>query len=287
MCRFLAYKGNDILMADLLMNAEHSLITQSIHSRERDEPLNGDGFGVGWYLEKDPVPCLFTSVIPAWSNANLHRISEKIRSSCIFAHVRAATSGLLVSDVNCHPFQHGKFLWMHNGMIGPIDKIRRRMRDSLSDEHYDIILGTSDSEHSFAVFLEQLGKDKESPTMENMEKALVATIEKILHWSNEVDDDSATYLNFAVTDGEKMLISRFVSDDGEDPPTLYVSCGSTFELHNGDFRMKRDCQGLQTALVSSEPLTSVREDWLEVPPNHLVTISENNKVEMKPIKLTV
>lgn len=286
MCRFLAYKGNDILMADLLMKAEHSLITQSINSRERDEPLNGDGFGVGWYLENDPVPCFFTSVVPAWSNANLHRISEKIRSSCFFAHVRAATSGLMVSDVNCHPFQHKRFLWMHNGMIGPIDKIRRRMRDSLSDEHYDIILGTSDSEHAFAVFLEALGKNKENPSMENMEEAMVTTIEKILKWSHDVNDDSPTYLNFAVTDGDKMLVSRFVSHDGEEPPSLYVSCGSTFELYNGDFRMRRDSQGAQTALVSSEPLTSVREDWVKVPRNHLLLISPENRVEMKPIELT-
>jgi predicted glutamine amidotransferase len=225
-------------------------------------------------------------VVPAWSNANLHRLSEKIRSSCIFAHVRAATSGLLVSDVNCHPFQHGKLLWMHNGQIGPIDKIRRRMRDSLSDEHYDIILGTSDSEHSFAVFLEELGENKENPTMEEMEEALVATIKKILAWSREVDDNSPNYLNFAVTDGEKVLVSRFVSDEREEPPSLYVSYGSTFELHNGDFRMKRDDQGVQTALVSSEPLTNVEEDWIKVPRNHLLSISENNRVEMKPIVLT-
>lgn len=72
MCRFLVYKGREILMADLITGAEQSLIMQSYKARERVEPLNGDGFGVGWYVpEIDPTPCVFTSILPAWSNRNL------------------------------------------------------------------------------------------------------------------------------------------------------------------------------------------------------------------------
>jgi len=36
-------------------------------------------------------PCVFKSISPAWSNANLTRLAEKIRSPLIFAHVRAST----------------------------------------------------------------------------------------------------------------------------------------------------------------------------------------------------
>jgi len=284
MCRFLTYKGNDILLDDLLMKAEHSLITQSVHSKERDEPLNGDGFGVGWYIEDDPVPCFFTSVVPAWSNSNLHRIAEKIRSSCLFAHVRAATSNLAVSEMNCHPFRHGKYLWMHNGLIGPFHKIKRRLRESLSDRHYDIILGNTDSEHAFAFFLDQLG-DREDPTLYDMQRAMNATISGILELARLEGDESPSFLNFAVTDGRKIVVTRFVSHDKEEPPSLYVSCGSTFELHDGDFRMKRNGSGPRTSIVSSEPLTSVKEDWMQVPRNHMVLIPESNRLEMVPINL--
>lgn len=66
MCRFVVYKGRELLMADLLTRPKHSLIKQSYDARERREPLNGDGFGVGWYApELDPTPCIFTSVTPA------------------------------------------------------------------------------------------------------------------------------------------------------------------------------------------------------------------------------
>ena len=150
MCRFLVYKGREMFMSDLLTKAEQSLIMQSFKAREREEPLNGDGFGVGWYLPYiDPDPCVFVSTSPAWSNRNLHRLAEKVRSSCFFAHVRAATAGQFVSEANCHPFQHEQFLWMHNGAIADFRKIRRVLRESLGDVAYDAIEGTTDSERVF------------------------------------------------------------------------------------------------------------------------------------------
>lgn len=68
----------------------------------------GDGFGVGWYDsepdEGSATPCIFTSVTPAWSNSNLVRLAERIKSPLLFAHVRASTSGA-VTEANCHPWK--------------------------------------------------------------------------------------------------------------------------------------------------------------------------------------
>ena len=51
--RFLLLTGNSpLLLADLLTRPAHSIITQSFDSKlrvDRRRPLNGDGFGVGWY----------------------------------------------------------------------------------------------------------------------------------------------------------------------------------------------------------------------------------------------
>ncbi len=33
------------------------------------------------------------------------------------AQVRAAMPGMPVSEQNCHPFQFGRYMWMHNGMV--------------------------------------------------------------------------------------------------------------------------------------------------------------------------
>lgn len=54
MCRFVAYLGEPILAEDLITKPINSLIHQSYHAKEMAEPLNGDGFGMGWYDKKPP-----------------------------------------------------------------------------------------------------------------------------------------------------------------------------------------------------------------------------------------
>ena len=117
MCRFVAYVGNPIILDDVLYKSKNSLIQQSIRARETDEPLNGDGFGLGWYQQDiDPYPALFRSIQPAWNDPNLRYLAPKIRSNCFFAHVRAASSGDVSIDNN-HPFHYQRMLFMHNGDI--------------------------------------------------------------------------------------------------------------------------------------------------------------------------
>ena len=55
MCRFVGYKGAPIQIADLLIKSDNSLIVQYINAKESVKPVNGDGFGVGWYpVHNDP-----------------------------------------------------------------------------------------------------------------------------------------------------------------------------------------------------------------------------------------
>ena len=60
MCRWLAYSGSPVLLEDLLLKPEHSLIDQSLHSRLGATTTNGDGFGLGWYGVGD-TPGVFHS----------------------------------------------------------------------------------------------------------------------------------------------------------------------------------------------------------------------------------
>jgi predicted glutamine amidotransferase len=69
-CRWLAYSGSPVLLADLLYGSEHSLIVQSLHARLGNEETNGDGFGIGWYGEED-APAVFRGIEPAWNDRNL------------------------------------------------------------------------------------------------------------------------------------------------------------------------------------------------------------------------
>src|SRR5262249_50629445 len=99
MCRWMAYSGSPLLLERLLYTPVHSLIDQSLHSQLGVETTNGDGFGIGWYGEEDE-PALFKSVEPAWNDQNLRELGGHVRSSMVFAHIRAST-GTPVQWTNC------------------------------------------------------------------------------------------------------------------------------------------------------------------------------------------
>lgn len=283
MCRFVAYKGHDIFLADLLTRSSQSLIHQSFKSREREEPLNGDGFGVGWYAQEvDPVPCVMTSTQPAWANRNLKRLAPKIRSSCVFAHVRAASAASPVTELNCHPFQFDEFLWMHNGVIPYFSTMKRKLRNSLDDDIYQSIEGTTDSEHAFAVFLQQLKRHRSNYDVNTLAKVMSKTISKLDHWSS-TQESPVSHCNFAVTDGHSIVASRYVSDQSEEPQTLYVASGDQFKISDGRYRMTKAGDHPQAVIIASEPLTDVAEDWELVPRNHLVTVSPELHLRVRPL----
>ena len=180
MCRFTLYLGPPIRLASLLTEPEHSLIRQSAHAQER-EPLNGDGFGVGWYISDDgEEPAVFRSVRPAWNNRNVASLARAISSPCILAHVRAATPGISVNEANCHPFQFRRYLLMHNGFLGAFRQIRRPLMESVGDTAYANVLGSTDTEHFFAVFIDELLKRSEEDPPLLLARSLAAAITRVL-----------------------------------------------------------------------------------------------------------
>ncbi|KAH9871340.1 hypothetical protein IAQ61_005519 [Plenodomus lingam] len=315
MCRFMVYKGKDeILLSDLILNPSHSILTQSFDSRlrlDRRRPHNGDGFGIGYYTSPSlgPEPCVFTSTIPAWNCINLSRIASKTTSSLIFAHVRATTEGNL-SDSNCHPFSYKSLMFMHNGGIGCFKLIKRRLAVSLNEKWFTLVQGSTDSEWAFALFLDCLDKVGVSPDSEPgkggfghtvLRKAILKTIERINGFIESVvgkegmgNEDSRSLLNFAVTDGESVVCSRYVSSKTDEAASLFFSSGTSWkELGGGDaassssedgrdYVMERRDKGSDIVLVASEPLTFERDNWVTVPTNSTLTISKQT-VMIHPI----
>lgn len=283
MCRFLAYLGAPLVMADLLYRSDNSLILQSYHAKERPEPLNGDGFGVGWYTPSiDPTPCVFTSVTPAWSNLNLQRLAPHVESPCFFAHVRAASPGMRVSEANCHPFQHGRYLWMHNGSVGGFRAIKRALRRTLPDPLYDAIQGTTDSEHAFAVFLHALGDLERPRSAGEIAGSLAETVSRLERWKASAGITEPSYYNLAVTDGKVLAVTRHVSDPQLEPVSLYYCAGLKYECHGRVCRMIEAHPREHAAIVASEPLTEDHDQWHAVPAHHVVTVSARLEVGVHP-----
>ena len=134
MCRWIAYRGETIPLEQYVTAPAHSLVVQSVRALESTASTNGDGFGLGWYGEH-PEPGLYREVRPAWSDENLRYLCRHIHSHLYFAHVRAST-GTPVTRPNCHPFACGRWLFMHNGLIGNWTRMRRQVEWLIPDEFY-------------------------------------------------------------------------------------------------------------------------------------------------------
>ncbi|MEZ4754026.1 MAG: class II glutamine amidotransferase [Bdellovibrionota bacterium] len=285
MCRFLAYSGKPIVLSEVIYEPKNSLIRQSFQSKEREEPLNGDGFGIGWYLENiSPEPGVFVSVRPAWHNRNLKSLASKTKASCFFAHVRAATVSD-VSEANCHPFNYGKSLMMHNGDIGGFEHIQRPLRRMLSDSTYHWIRGQTDSEHFFALYTDCLIKQGEPTDTEAMFAALEDAVSVVLQLQSDHKVTEPSYLNFAVTDGKSMVAVRATTNPKLWADTLYYSEGSSYRCVDGVCSMIQANTGDRSVLIVSEKLTEARDDWKEVPVNHAVLVSPDLKTELRAFKV--
>jgi predicted glutamine amidotransferase len=151
MCRWLAYSGSPIPLEGLLLKRDRSLIDQSLHSRLGATTTNGDGFGVGWYDDAE-APRLYRSTHPAWNDRNLRELAAGIRSPLFLAHIRAST-GTAIQETNTHPFRHGRWLWMHNGLIREFPRVRRELVLAVDDSLFTSIEGTTDSETMFYLAL--------------------------------------------------------------------------------------------------------------------------------------
>ncbi|RAW01223.1 class II glutamine amidotransferase [Pseudochryseolinea flava] len=284
MCRLLAYMGTPIVMDKILYQPKNSLVNQSINAREIEEPLNGDGFGIGWYVpDVNNEPVTFVSVNPAWSNRNLKNLAPKIRTPCMIAHVRAASVGE-VSESNCHPFQYKNLLMMHNGGVENFERIKRKIRQPLSDELYNWIKGQTDSEHIFAYFLnELLAGQTDIVNIEQVIQAFEKTFRALSRMMKEEGITEPAYLNMLVTNGLFFVATRYVSDPKEEPLTLYHSEGGRYTVEDGISQMVAPADDDQAVLVVSEKLTDDKH-WTLIPTNHFVTVDAALNVKIRPIQ---
>jgi glutamine amidotransferase len=255
MCRWLAYSGSPVLLEDLLYGQKNSLIVQSLHSQMGAEETNGDGFGVGWYGGQE-TPGVFHSMEPAWNDRNLRELSGHITSGVVFAHIRAST-GSPVQHTNCHPFRHGRWLWMHNGMIADFNLTKRDLVLAVDPALYAEIEGTTDSEVLFHIAL-TFGLEDDPPA------AVARAIGLVEATGREHGVEHPFQGTIATTDGESIWAFRYSSERKSRSLFFSTNVLTLRELYPENELL----QGLgdESRLVVSEPLgDELPGAWNEVP----------------------
>jgi glutamine amidotransferase len=175
-------------------------------------------------------------------------------------------------------------MWMHNGGLGGWKYIKRPLGEWLADKWYLGVKGGTDSEWSFALFLDTLEKMGYNPSMTPAEgfgpavlrQCMLKTIKQINdfvadispRFLEEEDLDTRSLLNFAVTDGHSVICTRYVSSRTDEAASLYYSSGTSWEdrSQKGEYQMDRRDKGADIVLVASEPLTFERGTIPPIPP---------------------
>ncbi len=79
--------------------------------------MNADGWGAGFYADSRPEPARWRSNRPLWSDASFASVAPVIFSACVLAAVRSATAGMPADETAAAPFQSGRWLLSHNGIV--------------------------------------------------------------------------------------------------------------------------------------------------------------------------
>jgi glutamine amidotransferase len=247
MCRFVAYLGQPITIGSLVCRPPRSLLQQSQHAAEAQMPMHGDGFGLGWYGQP-AEPAVYRNTTPAWQSKQLQSLASRVQSGLFFAHVRAATEGPITRD-NCHPFQLGRWLFMHNGQIGGWGALRRELEALLPDHLSEYREGSTDSELIFLLAMArmELGEDPM--------RAVIDVFDEIARRMKRARVVEPLRFCAALADGKVLYAFRLASD--RHPPSLYL---------------RSDDHG---TVIASEPLDEDRSGWIRVPAGAVVRITRS------------
>lgn len=118
MCRHLAYVGEPVTIASIVIDPPHSLFRQAWEPRrQRHGIMNADGFGIGWYADGDPVPARYRRAGPIWSDESVTDLARVTRSRAMLCAVRSASPGTGAEASAAAPYAAGRWLFSLNGVL--------------------------------------------------------------------------------------------------------------------------------------------------------------------------
>lgn len=199
MCRLFGFRS--VIPSQVhqsLVGAENALMLQSNR--------HPDGWGVAYYVAN--YPHLIKSASQAMDDHLFKHVSGIVSSETVIAHVRAATHGVL-SLVNSHPFQFGRWIFAHNGNIPDFENIREKLMAQIPPVKRRFILGNTDSEVFFYLLLDNMERrydlHRSGYPLEEIESAIRQTVDQIQEASGLCCfDDNELYLTIVITNGETM-----------------------------------------------------------------------------------
>jgi glutamine amidotransferase len=272
----MAWHGQPVLVDELIFKSPHGIVDQSLHARMGAEPTNGDGFGLGWYGAGEG-PAVYRSVAPAWADANLRELAAHIESPLFIAHIRAAI-GSPVQQTNCHPFRHGRWLFVHNGYVADMPALRRELMLAIDPERFPAVEGSTDTEVVFHLALTH-GLEDDPPA------ALERTVGIVEETARRLGVEPLVQATFGISDGESLWAVRYATEGVA--RSLFASCdaASVRRLYPDNPRLAR--LGDDDRLIVSEPFSELPGLWEEIPQSTAVRVAPGGVFERREFQPAV
>jgi predicted glutamine amidotransferase len=217
---------------------------------------------------------------------SLPELVGRVDSEALLVHARRATIGK-AKDENTHPFRYRKWVFAHDGTLEAFERIRPKLVASLPDHLRRAIMGDTDSEAAFMVFVKLL---KEENALDDLElqpqtagRALARTVKTIEAWSREEGAGKPSRLNFVATNGRLLVATRrcgplfYALLEGAMPCALDEL---TLETPESDPRV-RPHRRVKAVCFASR--LSAANGFLEVPEGSVVSVSRTLQVSISPI----
>jgi len=267
-----------------------------------------DVLGLVWYTHAEQDfngnegsrPALYKTTQPPLNDSNFRSISANTATKVCFAHIRAATA-TATTPVNNHPFVFGRHSFMHNGFISDFLAVKRDMCLLMHDDAYANISGSTDSEHVAALYMTFLVGDRGKAGFEQryetkqMNAALEETVRAIIELQKKKLGDQAqpSSMNFATTDGSRLLAYRFRNHEQSQPPSLYYStkAGVTLNRKYPDHpdgksnprAHKNAKEHGRHVIVASEPSTYIEKDWTLMEKNQSLMVESDGTIHLSKV----
>lgn len=201
MCRLFGFRSVIPSMVHRsLVEADNALGVQS----ER----HPDGWGVAYYV--DGAPHVMKSASTALNDHLFRRVSGIVSSETVLAHVRKATVGDN-TVLNTHPFQHGRWVFAHNGDIPDFEEVRPALLAEVAPRLRRFILGETDSEAIFFLFLSELQRHGPLGSNLGIEETIAAlgtTVARVREICDTPQRGKASLLTLMATNGATLAATR-------------------------------------------------------------------------------
>lgn len=253
MCRLFGFRSNVAEPVHPQLVAEqNSLRAQSVEHK--------DGWGIASY--EGELPEVARGIGPAHGDPEFERVSSKVSSHAVLAHVRLASVGR-IQLLNTHPFLHGKWAFAHNGTVRDFAIHQPQLEAAIDRDLREQLQGDTDSERCFYLFLTRLRELTvgHQPTADEVARALAQVTHFVTRITDRPDDEKPTSLNFLVTDGNIMVGSRLHR-------TLFFS---ERKRHSEPSDPPAEHKRLDSLVIASERLEQ-QTHWHEVPERTMVGV---------------